>query len=70
MTYCNKSISVLIWPLILMALFFVIVFGYKKEIKSGPYIKQEVQGLGEKTIYYYKDVNIFIMEKSHSEIIR
>lgn len=70
MAYFNKALSVLILPLILLALIYGFVFAYNKESKSGPYIIQEVQCLGEKIIFYYKDVNIFIMKKSHEEIIR
>ena len=30
---------------------------------------EEIQQLGEKAIYYYEDVNVFIMKKSHEEYV-
>ncbi|MCU9807399.1 hypothetical protein LEQ06_03915 [Paraclostridium sp. AKS46] len=45
-------------------------FTYKKEVKSDQYIVVEVQGLGEKLVFYYNDINKFIMKRSHEEILR
>lgn len=67
--YLNTALGLFILSLI----FFVMYVGfdciYTEEVKSGPYIVQEVQGLGEKMIFYYEDVNIFIMKRSHEEMI-
>lgn len=70
LAYCTNYLSILILPVILLALTFGFGIDYKEEIRSGPYVIQEVQALGEKMVFYYTDVNIFIMKKSHEEIIR
>lgn len=69
-TYLNSGLGLFIVPFILFAMCVVYGFTYEEEVRSGDYIIKEVQGLGEKMIFYYEDVNMFIMKRSHQEIIK
>ena len=68
LTYLNSGLGLTIVPFIVIAMFVLCGFTYKEEVRSGEYIIEEVQGLGEKMIFYYEDVNMFIMKRSHREI--
>lgn len=65
LTYLNLKLGFVAISFILIAMYFVGGINYKKEFRSGQYIIQEVQQLGEKVIYYYEDVNIFVMKMLH-----
>ncbi|MFR6016389.1 MAG: hypothetical protein ACLUG9_02580 [Paraclostridium sordellii] len=43
---------------------------YHEETKSGKYVVQKIQGLGENTIYYFEDINIFMMKEVYIKIVR
>lgn len=70
LTYINSYFGIIIIPIILFIMFTAFGFTYKKEVKSDQYIVVEVQGLGEKLVFYYNDINKFIMKRSHEEILR
>lgn len=70
LTYLNIQLGFIVIPFILIAMSLVVGINYTKEVRSGQYIILEVQQLGEKVIRYYEDVNIFIMKRSHEEIVR
>ena len=70
LTYINSYFGIIIIPIILFIMFTAFGFTYTKEVKSDQYIVVEVQGLGEKLVFYYNDINKFIMKRSHEEILR
>ncbi|WP_195336790.1 hypothetical protein [Paraclostridium bifermentans] len=70
LTYINSYFGIILIPIILFIMLIVVGFNYTKEVKSGQYIVVEVQALGEKLVFYYTDINKFIMKRSHEEILR
>ncbi|MDO4925244.1 MAG: hypothetical protein Q3980_06235 [Turicibacter sp.] len=69
LTYLNVWLGSFFIAITLIIAYAYACLNYNEEIQQGEYIVIEIQQLGEKGIYYYKDVNIFIMKRSHEEYV-
>ncbi|CEJ74079.1 Uncharacterised protein [[Clostridium] sordellii] len=67
--YSNNKLIFIFIIYMCIAIFYSYL-GYHEENKSGEYIVQKIQGLGEKTIYYFEDINIFMMKEVYIKIVR
>lgn len=67
--YSNNKLRFIFVMYMCVAIFYSYL-GYHEETKSGKYVVQKIQGLGEKTIYYFEDINIFMMKEVYIKIVR
>ena len=67
--YSNNKLKFIFIIYMCVAIFYSYL-GYHEEIKPDEYVVQKIQRLGEKTIYYFEDINIFMMKEVYIKMVR